>query len=451
MIAFGGDTRGSVAIIFGLTTFVLFAMIGIAVDYARFLNARSLTIAASDAAVIAGARTLQTNGGNQAEALKVAQTYYQQSTKNRITLVPGSDTIGFAVTDNATAVVSNGNAQVPTPFMHLAFLGTAMKSLQLLRSNGLDYSKAKFGLDNLEVGLMLDITGSMAGTKLTQLKSAATNLVNILLAPSTTVGKVKMGIVPFSEDVRLPNPLLGSVFSAATGKPSLTTTPCVVERPGSEQATDAAPGIGQFFMVHTDQVISGRGRNQTISYQPKCTVASSAELLPLTSTKQDLLDKISGLAATGGTAGHLGTEWAWYMLSPNWASVWGTSSAAAPYGTDKLRKVAILMTDGVFNQQYDANGFGVDYLDSPPLNPSCPDAINGCSSTQALAICQGMKDKDIEVYTIGFQLAGNQLAINTLSQCATDANHFYNSATGDALSAAFQDIALKIMNLYLSQ
>ena len=62
-----------------------------------------------------------------------------------------------------------------------------------------------------------------------------------------------------------------------------------------------------------------------------------------------------------------------------------------------------------------------------------------------------MKAKGVEVYTVGFQLGGNQTATDTLSSCASDASHFYNSTTGDALKAAFRDIALKISTLYLSQ
>jgi hypothetical protein len=61
-----------------------------------------------------------------------------------------------------------------------------------------------------------------------------------------------------------------------------------------------------------------------------------------------------------------------------------------------------------------------------------------------------MKAAGIEVYTVGFQL-DNQTAVKTLSSCATDSSHFYNSTTGDALKAAFRDIALKISTLYLSQ
>ncbi len=62
-----------------------------------------------------------------------------------------------------------------------------------------------------------------------------------------------------------------------------------------------------------------------------------------------------------------------------------------------------------------------------------------------------MKASGIEVYTVGFQLGDSKLATDTLSGCATDPDHFYNSTTGDALKAAFRDIALKISTLYLSQ
>ncbi len=128
--SFSDDTSGAIAMLFGLMAVVLFAMIGLAVDYGRFVNARSQTLAATDAAVLAGARALQTNGGNQTAAVQVAQAYYNQAVKNRLGLT--NDTIGFAVTDNATAMVATGNASITTPFMGL--VGT--KSLPILHANG---------------------------------------------------------------------------------------------------------------------------------------------------------------------------------------------------------------------------------------------------------------------------------------------------------------------------
>ena len=114
---FSRDTRGDVAILFGLMALALFMMIGLAVDYARFLSARNQTLAATDAAVLAGARALQTNGGNQQAALALAQTYYAQATQSRLGVI--NDGIGFAIGDNATSVIATGNASISTPFMGL--------------------------------------------------------------------------------------------------------------------------------------------------------------------------------------------------------------------------------------------------------------------------------------------------------------------------------------------
>jgi len=442
---FSRDTRGDVAILFGLMALALFMMIGLAVDYGRFISARNQTIAATDAAVLAAARTLQTNGGDQTAALKVAQTYYNQAIQNRIAVM--SDTINFAVTDNATSVITTGNASVKTPFMGLG--GT--NSLPILHTNGADYSKATLAVGgnsntNIEIGLMLDITGSMAGQKLTDMKSAATNLVNIVVWDDQSKYTSRVAIVPFAYDVRLP----AAAFKLATGT-TTTTNPCVVERIGTQKYTDAAPSSGQYVMVHNVATTTTTKKNgkttTTTTYSPTCDVPAAAEALPMTSSKTTLASKISGLTTAGSTAGHIGTAWAWYMLSPNWSSLWSSSSTPAAYGATGVKKIAILMTDGEYNTQYTSNGVP----DGSSSLTSCPSAANGvCSSAQAVSQCTAMKAKGIEVYTIGFQL-NNQTAVDTLSSCATDASHFYNSATGDALKAAFNDIALKISTLYLSQ
>lgn len=436
---FASDTRGDIAILFGLMALVLFAMIGLAVDYGRFVNARSQTISATDAAVLAGARAMQTNGGDQNAALDVARAYYSQATKNRLSLT--NDTINFAIVDNATAMVATGNATITTPFMGIA--GT--RSLPILRSDGSDYSKAVLAVGgnaelNLEISMMLDITGSMAGQKLKDMQSAASDLVNIVVWQDQSRYTSKVAIVPFAYDVRLPTNA-ANAFKLATGYTKNTNSPCVVERIGTQNYTDVAPKSGQYVMVHS---------SSSNKVSPTCDLSSTEEVLPLTSDKSALLTKITNLQTEGSTAGHIGTAWAWYMLSPNWSSLWPASSAPAAYGTDKLKKIAVLMTDGEYNTSYTSNGYAVSESISG-TRVTCKGAANGCSNVQAVALCTAMKEKGIEVYTVGFQLGDSQLAINTLSSCATDASHFYNSTTGDALKAAFRDIALKISTLYLSQ
>jgi Flp pilus assembly protein TadG len=61
-------------------------------------------------------------------------------------------------------------------------------------------------INKLEIALVLDTTGSMAGSKLTNLKAAATDFINQLAAAasfSTETNPVKIGIVPFSSAVRI--------------------------------------------------------------------------------------------------------------------------------------------------------------------------------------------------------------------------------------------------------
>ena len=52
------------------------------------------------------------------------------------------------------------------------------------------------------------------------------------------------------------------------------------------------------------------------------------------------------------------------------------------------------------------------------------------------------------MFTVGFQTS--DAAKTFLKSCATDAQHYYDADTGDALKAAFRDIALKISTLRLT-
>lgn len=445
---FADSRDGGVAVIFGLMALALFMFIGLAVDYGRLINARSQTLEAADAAVLAGARALQTNGGNQDAALDIARKYYAQAVKTRISLA--SDSIGFAISNNGTAVKTTGNATITTPFMGLA--GT--KSLQLLHSNGDDYAKAVLAIGgnaelNLEISMMLDVSGSMGErTKLADMKAAATDLVNIVVWADQSKYTSKVAIVPFSGDVRptgslltlATNPLNPPTIVKSVGSGSKATpytyhrTACVGERAGGDRYNDALPILGSYSV-----------RQYTLDSGADCSVAATAEVLPMTSDTTAIKNRIKDLASGGMTAGQVGTAWTYYMLSPKWAPILPVGSKPVPYGTDKYKKIAVLMTDGEYNSEHDSQGITVG-------DPGSGSSVNGDNSpVQAKALCKSMKDNGIEVYTVGFDLGSNATAIDTLSTCATDAQHFYNSSTGDALRAAFRDIALKISTLYLAQ
>ena len=207
-----------------------------------------------------------------------------------------------------------------------------------------------------------------------------------------------------------------------------TLISCVTERVGGEAYTDAAAGTGTYIGAYNQ----GRSATaQNYSADGKCYVAGRElpAVIPLTNDRAMLDTFFANVTVGGGTPGHLGHAWAWYMLSPIWSSVWPSSSEPLAYTTPGLTKAAVIMTDGEYNEQYSS----------------------ATSRTQALALCAAMKAKGIKVFTIGFGFAaapangsteGN--AKDLLTQCASAASFAYFPYDGVALRQAFQTIGTSL-------
>lgn len=435
------DETGGVSVVFALLIVALCLFVGAAVDFGRWAQARHQTIAAMDAAVLAGGRLLQLNEPVET-AREVALRYYIQNTQGRTPVI--DDTITFDAVDDNTAFAAMGNAYIKTTFLNLA----QIEKLPLLDLSKATYSKADLktgGANNnpVEIAMMLDVTGSMSGSKIRDLKAAAADLVDITISDSPLANPVRIALVPFAEGVRLPssansnargNPTASFTVTYTSGRITRTDTyrrtECVVERTGNNRYTDAAPGSNNYVMTLYNTAGS-------------CGVGANSEVVPLTANKSLLKSRISGLTLAGMTAGQIGTAWAWYTLSPNWNSLWNASSAASSYESD-TQKIAILMTDGEYNEQYDSKGISTRTVGSGS-------AANGTSETQARSLCTAMKAKGITIYTVGFALGKNSAAIRTLDHCATDPTMAYTADNGAQLREAFRDIALKISNLHLTQ
>ncbi len=440
-----GDCSGTVAPTFGLLAIAMFLVIGATIDLGRWAHARQQTIRSLDAAVLAGGRILQISALNESEAIAAALKFYRENNESRLLLK--EDNVSFKTVLQGTAITAEGTATIDTTFLKLA----GINELPLLNLSGSDHSRAVLAVggnaeSSVEISMMLDVSGSMDGQKVLDMKNAAKDLVNIVVWDDQSSNYSKVAIVPFSADVRLPADLTPEASGVAS-PPNKTIsgitfrpTPCVVERKGTQKYTDVTPSSGQYVM--TKYTTTGR-----------CTIPQTAEIMGLSSSKEALRTKIDGLTVNGGTAGHLGTAWAWYALSPHWKSVFSGASEPASYselrvlnknGEPKLRKIAILMTDGEYNTQYDTNGIQTGTW-------GAGSAVNGPSATQAVELCKGMKAAGITVYTVGFDLGGNATAINTLMQCASDPTKFYQAEDGEQLKQSFRDIALKISSLYLDK
>jgi Putative Flp pilus-assembly TadE/G-like len=454
------DRSGSTMMIFGLTIFPVFFFVGMSVDMSRMLSTRAQSLAMIDAATLAGGRSFQTstaydavaapsgspiscaaNSGTLNENAQRAACNYLISTlsKNVVTTL-----VEFPETSSSAEFTVRATSWVKTPFLSAGnyFQNKAADAAAPIgcKASGWQCQKVVTSStilvatgggndgNSIEISMMIDITGSMnesdgaGGTKIQTVKKAAADAVSILIWDDQSKYTSKVALVPFAADVRLST----AAFTAATG--SSSGQKCVLERNGTDAFNDDAPSAGAYVTKHSN-----------------CDVAANATIMPLTADKTALKAQISSLTTAGSTAGHIGTAWAWYTLSPNFNALWSTANQAKPYGTAKLKKYAILMTDGDYNTAYWSNGSG-------GYNQT---GENGASQDQAAELCKGMKAAGIEVYTIGAQVSNN--AKTFLTACAGknpnqgDSSYYYDATDGVKLQAAFRDIALKISSLRVNK
>ena len=483
--SFARDEGGNIAIIFALTTTVIFGIVGGAVDYGRWLSARNQTQTAIDSALLAAGRTAQTTYGDATKAVLSATSYYNQM-KSNITV---NDTVSFVATNSATSFEARGTAYVKTPFLNI--LG--IEHLPVMQLGSVKQAESTIAVggnsgSNIEVAMMLDTTGSMSGQKLTDMKIAAKDLIDIVVWADQSQYTSKVSLAPFSAVVNVgdyfqavtnQNPIPashyvyppscfnsnGTLKNSCKNKPqylvidNIAKAKCVTERLGVDELTDKTPGSNAWITTYNDALaynyshlttlVSAGVTNQsswdTLSETQTTTCPEKSVIVPLTNNKTTLKASIDGFVAENATAGAIGHAWAWYLLSPDWQNIWPSNSKPEPYakmaevgeyGQPKLRKIAVLMTDGAYN----TTG-GQSYGD----NTTPTDAIR----TRALGLCTGMKAKGITVYTVGFQVGNDAKAVSLLSACASQPSQFYNASNGDALRAAFRDIALQIAKLHI--
>ncbi|TIT61555.1 MAG: VWA domain-containing protein, partial [Mesorhizobium sp.] len=280
----------------------------------------------------------------------------------------------------------------------------------------------------IEVAMMLDITGSMAKrgnvNKIGDLKAAARNAVQTMLE---------------NQDSKNPRVRVISIVGAAMPRPDN----CATERKNKNGDADLSAdgpdtvrtdrnGKKYYALVNRDDHLGGEGMN-------RCT---DAQVIPLTADSDALLDSIDDFRAGGYTAGAIAIQWTYYMLSPQWRSAIknaGLGNGASNANGKKIAKVAILMTDGQFNTAF-AGAAG---------------SYNGQGNLargNAETLCGNMKNDGIEIFTIGFDLNDKDMSATerdqakaVLKDCSSkDASatekHYFEVSTGSELDDAFQEI-----------
>lgn len=400
---FAGNSSGSMAIVFVLTLSVLIGCLGIAIDIARARSASAEVTDSLDAAALAATEGMVDDDLSVAAVNNNVANFLGGTLGNP--RLQGATYSGLKVQADPSAgsVIIDVDVNVPTTFLRL-FNKTEFSFHR--------FTKTAYRVNNVELAMVLDTTGSMGqNNKINELKAAAAQAIDILLPPGKPTAN-RIALAPFDASVNV-SPF-DSVASAGA-----STNGCVVERQGADAYTDASP-------LPADPV------SASTAYCPAQTI------FPLTKNGASLKATVNTYAPGQSTAGHIGLAWGWYLISPNWASIFPRPSAPKPYTNPNVIKAVLLMTDGMFNTSY----------------------FNGAtSSVQAQALCDGMKAAGIKIYTVGLELASNPPpddtnARNLLSACASPdgqgGTEFYDVANGANLGHAFSTIAGKLSHLRLS-
>ncbi len=277
---------GGTAVVFALALIPLALVTLTAIDFHRASTVKSALQDAVDAASLAAARSAATSAGEiQVIGFRALQSNlksYPDTKLTKATFVLSED---GKVTGSADMAV--------TPLVANMFLGGPIvvgAEADVVRSN-----------DKLEIVLVLDNTGSMAGTKIATLRTAAANLVDTLsqaAASNTEPDALKIGLVPFSMTVRVgsqyrnANWIDGSARSsthdqifdgagnrfAMLNRMNLNWAGCVESRPYPHDVEESPPSAGNGDTLYvpyfapdtpdTDRVSAFRWYNSENDYLP---------------------------------------------------------------------------------------------------------------------------------------------------------------------------------------
>lgn len=390
MAAFRHCEEGSVTA-FSLFIFMMMLFVGgMAVDLMRFETRRAALQNTLDSATLA-ATSLRSDA--DAEQL-VKDIMTKRGYDPALTQVTVSETrtgadpnTGDPGTLVARAVRADYDLDMNTIFM--PFLG--IETLGTLGTGG-----AKEGMQTVEISLVVDVSGSMAGQRIADLKVAATNFIDLVVDPARTDLPVTISIIPFNHTVKVPDSLLGRlntnevIFLPVAEQ---TTDPDTdLPYRGALQAFDRTNPTSKCVRFMDDELMTTnleadldpasnpnylllRAISQTQEldrvasyfshdYSTAWCTSSMPEILPFGTDATVLKEYIEDLSAWGATSNDTGLKWGVALLDPEFRAVVsdmvtdGELPAAIDgrpydYNPTNFLKVVVLMTDGANTQQFD--------------------------------------------------------------------------------------------------
>ena len=329
---FRDDETGAM-LVFGLMCLVAMLFFsGISVDVIRYESMRTRLQNTLDNATLAAANLDQTQ-----DPTTVVQDYMN---KAGLGSYLGAVTVTSGL--NARTVTASAKANVAPAFMSLAGIKTMTAPA---------YSTASESIGNVEISLVLDVSGSMNSyNKIGNLRDAAKSFVTTMFN-AVDPGKLSISIVPYAAQVTA-GPGLYSYFKSTNDH---NYSYCFDFDQSDFTSTDMPlthtyQQAGNFDPWYTTTNIDRYGLRV-------CPKESSRYVLPFSGSESDLKTMIGNLQAGGNTSIDVGMKWGAALLDPSLQPVvtdmvnkgsLPAEFAGRPYdyGNKDAMKVIVVMTDG---------------------------------------------------------------------------------------------------------
>lgn len=421
------ETNGNVAMVFALLLVPLIAMGGAGIDLARYEAIRVEMQDGLDRGVLAAASLSQKEKPEDTLRSFMKNLDYAQDIALNFTETKGL---------NSRKINASAAYVMNTTFIHL--IGVRQLSIAAV-------STAEEAKQNIEMSLMLDMSGSMNGNRIKNLKKAAQQFIDQVLTDETK-DYTTITIVPYAGHVNIG----AAVFDKLGAKRDHSNSSCV-----ELSTTGFGSGVPSFKdaaqVPHFTQWNYGR-----TDLKPWWCPVESTAITYFSNDATYLKNRITQLELHDGTGTQNAMQWGYMLLNPGAKTIVNAAIDAkmmdakfanrpAAFGDPDTMKVIVLMTDGAITEQYRPK----DYSRPVSQAPDNKQIINSTDTAKMLSsVCTAAKTNGITVFTIGFEVSGN--ATTQMTNCATSPGHYY-PASGSGIGDAFKSISTSIKKLRLTQ
>lgn len=364
-------------------------------DFARAYRVKSALQSALDSGVLAAAKLPL--GAQPSEIQSAGQTFFNTS----LARVSADGAVGQPTFTRAAGIVQ-GTVNANVDMTLASVVGYTSMSVTV-------QSSATSAGKGMELMLVLDVSGSMGGSKISALRTASTGLLDAIYGGAETRPDTWIGVTPFSGRVNVFD--YGASWMTGTG-PGWSDRLCTDRRSSPNIENDEPPSAEAFPYYFATSGYSGTAT---------CPTPKALGLTPDRSTVQTRIDS---LVSTAGTSTQVGMVWGWRMLSPKWQGLWSDASLPKSYA-DSPGKYVIIMTDGE-NFPFES--------DDPFTEEEADERL--------LRECTAMKAEGIKIFSVAFDMGSTLTSL--YQQCASEPAYHYDVQTSSELIDTFKELGLTI-------